>query len=188
MERYGFFGGSFNPPTKAHIELALEIVNKFKLDRLIFVPVSNKYPKEGLIEEKHRYNMLMIATKKYKQLEVSTLELNIDKNLTMQEVFDLINRQYLNKEIYYIMGADNVNKIKDNLLNYNYIIIEREGYEIEKTHKNANFKIMTNKEYSNISSTNIRQNIRENKTNNIKENIDKEVLKYILENKLYKKI
>lgn len=45
MEKYGFFGGSFNPVTKAHIELAEEIANKYGLDKVIFVPVGDKYNK-----------------------------------------------------------------------------------------------------------------------------------------------
>ena len=57
MKRYGFFGGSFNPPTKAHEELAKEIMKEFNLDKLFFVPVGNTYQKNGLIDEKDRYRM-----------------------------------------------------------------------------------------------------------------------------------
>ena len=81
MEKYGFFGGSFNPVTKAHVELAEEIRNKYGLDKVIFVPVGDKYNKIGLISEKHRNNMLKIAICKYDNLEVSNIELNKEKNL-----------------------------------------------------------------------------------------------------------
>lgn len=46
MKKYGFFGGCFNPVTKAHVELALEIVNKYKLDKVVFVPMGDKYDKK----------------------------------------------------------------------------------------------------------------------------------------------
>ena len=55
MKKYGFFGGSFNPVTKAHVDLALEIVKMFNMDKVIFVPVGDNYNKKGLINEKHRY-------------------------------------------------------------------------------------------------------------------------------------
>ena len=49
MKKYGFFGGSFNPVTKAHVDLALEIVKMFNMDKVIFVPVGDNYNKKGLI-------------------------------------------------------------------------------------------------------------------------------------------
>ena len=39
MKKLGFFGGSFNPPTYAHINLAKLSIEKFKLDTVDFVPV-----------------------------------------------------------------------------------------------------------------------------------------------------
>lgn len=37
--RLGFFGGSFNPPTNAHIDLAKKALKECKLDKVIFVPI-----------------------------------------------------------------------------------------------------------------------------------------------------
>ena len=37
MEKIGFFGGCFNPPTNIHIELANNLVKTKKLDKVIFV-------------------------------------------------------------------------------------------------------------------------------------------------------
>ena len=59
MEKYGFFGGSFNPVTKAHVELAKEITNKYKLDKVIFVPVGDKYNKMGLMRY---YEIVIVAS------------------------------------------------------------------------------------------------------------------------------
>ena len=41
MSRIGFYGGSFNPPTKAHIELAKKVIKECNLDKVIFVPVGD---------------------------------------------------------------------------------------------------------------------------------------------------
>ena len=132
MKKYGFFGGSFNPVTKAHIELAQAIVDTFKLDKVVLVPVGDNYNKPGLVSEQHRFNMLKIATKEYETLEVSDIELNKTKNLSTLEAFNIIEENFKEIERYYIIGADNLYKIaksKDIELlakNYKYIIIERE--------------------------------------------------------------
>ena len=38
MKKYGFFGGSFNPPTIAHERLAEEIADKFRVGQSILCP------------------------------------------------------------------------------------------------------------------------------------------------------
>ena len=43
MKKLGFFGGSFNPPTYAHINVAKMSIEKFNLDAVYFVPVGNLY-------------------------------------------------------------------------------------------------------------------------------------------------
>lgn len=198
MKKYGFFGGSFNPVTKAHVDLAIEIVEKYNLDKVIFVPVGNHYIKEGLINEKHRYNMLKIATGKYKVLEVSDIELNQDKNLTTLEAFRKIEEQYEEIEKYYIIGGDNLYKIlssedSDALINnYKYIVIQRNTKEIKdliNTNKEIienknNFIIMENIKHSETSSTKVRNGITE-KNKKVAEIMDTEVLDYIEKNKLY---
>lgn len=197
MKKYGFFGGSFNPVTKAHIELAIEVLNKYKLDKVIFVPMGDNYNKKGLISEKHRYNMLKLATKEYDKLEVSDIELNKDKSLTTLEAFSMIEEKYKNAEKYYIMGADNLNKMiqsKDFEIlveNYKYIIIGRNSINCEevikknetlKKHAN-NFIIMENKNHNETSSTLVRNSLKQNSTNEYE--VDENVLHYIENNKLY---
>ena len=199
MEKYGFFGGSFNPVTKAHVELAKEIINKYKLDKVIFVPVGDKYNKMGLVSEKHRYNMLKIAICKYDNLEVSNIELNQEKNLTTLEAFNIIEEKYPNVQKFYIMGADNVNKMilssdfETLVKNYKYIIIERDtvnskelirsNNELRKNEQN--FTIMENIKHTETSSTKAREELQ--KDNGVSDVIDENVLDYIRINKLYTK-
>ena len=44
--KIGFFGGCFNPPSNIHINLAKNVINEYKLDKLIFVPVGDYYDKK----------------------------------------------------------------------------------------------------------------------------------------------
>ena len=45
------FIGSFNPVTKAHLMIAKEILKKPKVEKIIFVPVSDLYAKASLKTE-----------------------------------------------------------------------------------------------------------------------------------------
>jgi len=199
MKKYGFFGGSFNPVTNGHIELALEIVEKYNLDKVIFVPVGNAYKKADLADATHRLNMLNIATKDYEQLEVSDIELNKPNNLTTLEAFKEIEKQYPNIDKTYIIGADNLYKIisskdcDDLVEKYNYIVIQRETIDCKQIietndllqQNQENFKIMENIKHSNTSSTEVRKRSM-NADKDIEELICKEVITYIKENNLYR--
>lgn len=165
---------------------------------MIFVPVGNKYNKIGLIDEKHRYNMLKIATKQYDKLDVSNLELNSNKNFKAIEVFEIINQKYQNTDIYFIIGADNLYKMPtwenlEKLATYKYIIIKRDtldcnklinSNEILKKHKN-NFNIIQNNEHNTDSATKVRQIIQSENIKILEQYINIKVIEYIKENELY---
>ncbi len=198
MKKYGFFGGSFNPVTKAHVELAREILDKYELDKVIFVPMGDNYKKEGLISEIHRFNMLKLATKNYDKLEVSNIELNQARSLTTLEAFCKIERAYPNVDKYYIMGADNINKMmlsdnfKELVENYKYIVIERSGVNCKElinsnellAKNKEHLIIMKNKNYNETSSTRVRQEMKENTTT--VDTLDEAVLEYVEKNGLYR--
>ena len=92
MKKYGFFGGSFNPPTIAHERLAEEIADKFKLDKVYFVPVGNYYEKTDLIDENKRLDMLKSI--KTDKIDVLDIELNSKKKLLAVDAFELINDNF----------------------------------------------------------------------------------------------
>lgn len=199
--KYGFFGGAFNPPTCAHLELAKMVKEEFKLDKLFFVPVGNLYQKKDLIDERYRFEMLEILCGKCEGIEVSDLEMNLKKNLSAIEVFELINKKYSKEteEIYFILGADNFKKIEtwkesEKLIkNYKYIILEREEIELNKIineskllkENKGNFKILKENKCSSISSTKARSEIYETPKEEICKIIPQEIYEYIINKRLY---
>lgn len=198
MSKIGFFGGSFNPLTIAHINLAIKIVNVCKLDKLIFVPIGDFYKKKDLIIFKHRYNMIKLACSVNKYLDILDIEDNQKTRLYAIDTFEIIKKQYINDDIYFIMGTDNLEKIKDwksynNLITqYKYIILERKEnafYDILKNnvdikeHKD-NFIVVSDYKYKDISSSLVREKIKKNE--DISKLVSKEIEEYIKENNLYK--
>ena len=200
MDKKGIaiFGGSFNPPLNSHIILAKEIINKFDaVEKLIFVPVSTKYQKDNLVQNKHRYDMLKLICNKENKLEVSDIELKSDKQLYTIQTLDIFKNKYENYDIYFIMGTDNLKELRTwkepekILANYKIIILERNDDNI--------YEIINNDELLNkykqslikidgidrifLSSTMVREKIKNGE--DVKQFIDEDVLEYIRENKLY---
>jgi len=50
--KIGFFGGSFNPPTNAHIALAQKAIKECMLDKVVFVPMNDYYRKKELVSRR----------------------------------------------------------------------------------------------------------------------------------------
>jgi nicotinate-nucleotide adenylyltransferase len=199
MKKLGFFGGSFNPPTYAHINIAKMSIEKFNLDAVYFVPVGNLYNKPSLIDEKYRYKMLQLVCGD--KIKAENVELNRKETLDTLQAFNLIEEKYKNDatEIFYIMGADNFEKLpnwKDSkklVEDYQYIIFKRDGSNLEQCiEKNQilkknrqNFKFLDLQQYADISSGIIRELIKKEDYEKCKEYTDAAIVQYIKENKLY---
>ena len=65
-------GGSFNPPHNSHFSIAQQVLNQFeKVEKIIFIPVNDKYPKNGLLSNEHRRNMLKLVADKNSKFIIS---------------------------------------------------------------------------------------------------------------------
>lgn len=186
MKKIGFFGGCFNPPTIAHMEIAKKAIEVLNLDKLVFVPMGNKYSKNDLIDFKHRYEMLKIYCNNESKFEVSKLQENqIDKTYAI-DTFKKLKELYKDSENFYIMGIDNFLKMKEwknyqeLMEEYQYIVFRRNEILEEEQYNNVKFVELN----LNISSSDVRNLIKQDKsTENL---LYKDVEQYIKNNKLYK--
>ena len=185
--KIGILGGCFNPPHKMHLNIALKLIKKSYLDKVIFVPAGNVYNKKGLINIKYRLDMLKIMTKKYPDLEVSNYEQ--EKSSYTYEVLDHFKKVYPDAEIYFICGSDNLREMKT-WKNYEYILNTYKILAIKRGKKTTNSNknvIFANISSSSLSSTKIRKKLKKSQFSHLfLKNIDKFVLKYIQEKNLYK--
>ena len=126
------FGGSFNPPTKAHYEIAKRVIEKYSVNDFVFIPTGNVYNKPNLIDAKYRIEMLEILCNKLNNARVSDYEMKQTKYLgTYQTLKDF-------QGYYFLMGADNFitlhqwinypNVVKDN----KFIVIDRNNIDLEE--------------------------------------------------------
>lgn len=192
------FGGSFNPPLNSHFSLAQQIVNEYEnIEKVIFVPVNSKYQKAGLLENKHRYNMLKLVCDKNENFIVSDIELKQERQLHTIETLELLQKQYPNNIICFTIGTDNLKEIatwgeaQKLVTDFKILVLERDEDSMDEiinqdefllNHKDAFIKLKENIR-SNISSTFVRDKIRRGKS--IRYLTPDEVYYYIKENNLY---
>ena len=139
------FGGSFNPPTIAHVELAKQILQITEnIEKVIFVPVSTKYNKSGLAPDEERFNMLKTICDTQNGLEVSSIELDSSRQLYTIETLEKMQEQNPNYDIYFVLGTDNLKELEtwhtaSKLLeNFKIVVLERDNDNMEKIiEKNA---------------------------------------------------
>ena len=136
--KIGIFGGSFNPPHKMHKNIALTLIKKHYVDKVIFVPTGSKYKyKNNLLSDKVRFEMLKLMCEDNKNLEVSDYELKEEVVYTY-ETLDYFKNKYKDDDIYFICGTDNLSYIDKwkrgeyILFNYKILVINRKTNDINK--------------------------------------------------------
>ncbi len=78
MKRIGILGGTFNPVHTGHLILGETVREKFRLDKVIFVPSCNPPHKKNksLVLPKHRYQMVCLAIRENPCFDVSDFEIS----------------------------------------------------------------------------------------------------------------
>lgn len=186
------FGGSFNPPTNAHINLAKQIIEKYSVNKIVFVPVSTKYNKNGLAPDKDRFEMLQKICNKNDKMQVSSIELDTQRQLYTIETLKILQQQNPEDEIYFILGTDNLKELdtwhnaQELISTYKILVLKRnndnvkdiiENTSILKKHEGS-FIELKDIEQIDLSSSQIREKLQ--KGENIKEVVPEEIYKDIL--------
>lgn len=193
------FCGSFNPPLFSHFSLAEQLLNSDKnIEKIIFIPVSSKYNKKGLIEDKHRFNMLNLVCKTHPKFEVSDIEFNLPKQPYTFETLQAIQKLYPNYEIRLIIGTDNLKEF-NTWYEYQKLLAQFKVYVLARAEDNICEIIAQDDSISEYSSSFIKSNISVktnlNSTfvrneiengNSVKFLLPDEIIDYIKNNNLYK--
>ena len=181
----GLFIGSFNPPTKAHFEIAEKLKKRYQ--KILFVPVNSR--EKHLIDFNDRFYMLTIFTRKDSSFIVDDIMKNY--SYLNYRVIDLLKKKYHKIEL--IIGSDILEKLVsfDNykylLENYSFVVISRDEIDTKKLIKEKyhdyidKFTILNY--HSDISSTKARKLLKEGRE--CIDILDKEVYEYIKNKHLY---
>ncbi len=164
-------GGSFDPITSAHLQIATEIYNQLDdIDEVWLVPCGDNREDKKLTKGVHRIEMinLMIKDSIFKDvpIKVEDIEIRNNKYIPTYDLMKMLTEQYKDCIFHFCIGSDLLKGIRswkpfgDKLVEeYDFIVMNRPGYVVEGhlLPRKSRF-INTNIEGS---STLIRQRIKE---------------------------
>ena len=190
----GVLGGSFCPPTKAHVDLSNLCVEKGLCDKVIWVPVNDAYKKSTNIASKHRIEMVKLALENEPNIEYSLHEMEFDTTVYTIDSLKMLKAKFPNDKIVFIAGADKMTykwfRREEMVRDFGYIVTNRGDINCEEmiaqsenlTKWKENIKILPYE--SNISSTIARGEIKEHGFTNV---VPEKVMKYIEQENLFRK-
>ncbi len=200
------FGASFNPIHIGHIEIVNKVSQLFN-SKVELLPNKNPDYKINTISSIHKLALINLVIKKFNNLSINYTEIEHSKYMSTYETLTLLNKTYLHKNIYFIIGLDSLISIDTwnnwiELFNLsNFIIFNRQGRSLSEIKNPLLLSIIKNKqrnltaihdhtqimfiEYTpiNISSTEIRLKIKNKE--DISKFLDPDVVDYIFSHKLY---
>lgn len=193
--KVGILGGTFNPIHLGHLLITQVISERFNLDRLVFIPCYLPYHKKntGLVESKHRLNMVRSAISRDSLFEVSDIDIRRGgPSYSFDTVMELKKRFPRGAGFYFIVGSDNIPelagwyRIKELGRLCRFVVVPRPGYPVS-LNKSRRLGIKTlyyPGPLLDISSSRIRQRVKEGKT--IKYFVPEAVAQYIKRYRLYR--
>lgn len=136
--RLAVFGGTFDPIHTAHTRVAREAADRFRLDKVLFVPAA--HPPHKLNGQttpfEHRYRMVELACAEDPRFEPSRLEEGQEKSYTVHTLEKLKAALAPGDEMFFLIGADAFAEIetwhrgRDVLRMVDFIVVSRPGYEL----------------------------------------------------------
>lgn len=108
--KIGLFGGSFDPIHFGHLNLAIEIFEHEKLDKILFCPAGqNPFKKIPTTPAQHRLEMLKLALEGLPHFEILSWELEREGPSYTVDTLKMLSQEYQN--IFLILGQDSLNEL-----------------------------------------------------------------------------
>lgn len=107
--RIGIFGGTFDPIHFGHLRIALEVMESYRLDRIIFVPagVPSHKQRPDMASPQDRLEMVKLAAWSFEGFEVSDVETSRSGVSYSVDTLSLFSGIYGKRaELFFIMGFD----------------------------------------------------------------------------------
>ena len=191
-EKFGIFGGTFNPPHMAHLLAAEGVRDHLRLNKILFVPaaIPPHKLKEDVIPVQHRLEMVRLAIQGNPSFELSDIEVRRKgPSYTIDTVREL-KRKEPDCEFHLIMGIDLLIDFEtwrdpDKILKEcKLVAMNRPGFDLGFVDKDLLARVeLVNVPSIDISSTNIRRRVKSGRS--IRYLVPVAVENYIRENSIY---
>jgi nicotinate-nucleotide adenylyltransferase len=109
--KIALFGGSFDPPHLAHLQIAAEAKELLQLDQVFFIPCRQSPHKENTapVSGQDRVAMLQVATADLEWVQVSTMEVNRDGLSYSVDTVQAFRAERPDAQLFWLMGSDQWN-------------------------------------------------------------------------------
>ncbi len=183
------FGGSFNPIHNGHLALAKHFAQKSNIDEVwLLLSPQNPLKQLKMASDRHRLEMLQLATENIPKLKICDIELSLPKPNYTYETLQALKKMYPQHTFSLLIGEDNLvvfNKWKnyERILNEHQIYVYPRQNEDKKSfiqHRNINF---ISAPLFPISSTEIREKIA--KKEDVEHFLPAKIHEFISSHKIY---
>ena len=142
--KIGILGGTFNPIHIGHLVLAEEVLQKLRLDKILFIPAylpPHKEEKE-LLDGKERMKMVRLAVKGNPRFEAADIEIKRKgKSYSIDTLKGLRLKYPPGNKFFFILGSDSLGYLDswkdiDSVLKLaKFVIASRPGYALKNPPK-----------------------------------------------------
>jgi len=142
--RVGVFGGAFDPPHLAHVQLAQAALTQFNLDCLHVIPTGHAWHKaRALTESSHRLAMARLAFADMPQVVVDTREIERNGPTYTVDSLTSLQHEFPAAALFLFIGADQAEAFKtwhrwQDILNMATVVVAdrpREGGHAQEPHQ-----------------------------------------------------
>jgi len=181
------FGGAFNPPTVAHLNIIKKLLSTFNGSQVLILPVGDDYKKPELIPFHYRMDMLNLLIEGIDHVMVSSLEKDSGYMGTLASLKEL-KKSY--EDVHFVMGSDQLSGLKswirheELLESFPFIIMTRKDSLSEQDAEVLFSQLKHHFTFvpfdTDMSSTQVRKNLKASK-----KYLTEQVHQYIIKNHLY---
>ena len=191
--KIGLYFGTFNPIHIGHLAIANHMAEYSDLDKIwmVITPHNPFKKKSSLLDNNHRYQMVLEALETYDKIEPSNIEFNLPQPSYTVYTLAHLEEKYPQHEFCLIMGEDNLKSLHK-WKNYEVILERHDIYvyprisegTVETQFDNHSKIHKVDAPIMEISSTMIRKGIKDGK--NTRPLLPPEVYTYIDQMNFYK--
>ncbi len=107
-ERMGLFGGTFDPIHLGHLRAAREVLERFALDRILFVPsfIPPHKERKGMAPARDRLRMVELACAGEPRFAASSIEVDAGERSYSIRTLERVRALYPGARVFFILGAD----------------------------------------------------------------------------------
>lgn len=191
-QKLGIIGGSFDPIHNGHLVIALDALEQFSLDQVVFVPAYRAplRAKGPIASAKQRMKMVELAIADEPRFRTSDIDYRAESVSYSFRTARLLAEENPSADLRWILGADQVaqlhqwRKIESLAADVSFIAFDRPGSEIANPELPACVRIRHGRPRSlEISSTEIRERLKSGRP--AKYFLPGEVFAYIKAENLY---